>query len=144
MKRKEHKAFTLIEILLVIVIIGILSGMVVTRLSGRSREAKVARAQSDMKGNLSLALDLFEHDCGRYPTNDEGLSALVIDPGISGWKGPYVKGQLSRDPWGTHYMYSLHSEDSGRYIISSAGPDGQTGTGDDLSFGGIDEDDLPS
>lgn len=144
MNKKESKAFTLIEILLVIVIIGVLSGMVVTRLSGRSREAKITRAHSDMRGNLSLALDLFEHDCGRYPTNDEGLSALVVDSGISGWKGPYVKGQLSRDPWGNHYAYGLHSEDSRQYIISSAGPDGQTGTEDDLSFGGIDEDDLPS
>lgn len=144
MQRNKDKAFTLIEILLVIVIIGVLSGMVVTRLAGRSQEAKITRAQSDMKGNLSLALDLFEHDCGRYPSNDEGLSALVVNPEVSGWKGPYVKGQLSRDPWGNHYSYGLHSEDSRRYIISSAGPDGQAGTGDDLSFGGINEDDLPS
>ena len=143
MKKKRKSGFTLIEVLLVIVIIGVLSGMIIARLSGRSREAKITRAKSDMNGNLSLALDLFEHDCGRYPSNDEGLSSLVIDPDISGWRGPYVKGSLNRDPWDNHYSYSLNAEDSRRYILSSNGPDGESGTEDDLTFGGINEDDLP-
>lgn len=143
MNRRNKQGFTLIEVLLVIVIIGVLSGMVITRLSGRSQEAKITRVESDLKGSISLALDLYEHDVGRYPTTDEGLSALLVDPGVSGWRGPYLKGGLSRDPWGNHYSYSLNPDDSRRYYISSAGPDGQSGTEDDISFGGINEDDLP-
>ncbi len=143
MEKKRKSGFTLIEMLLVIVIIGVLAGMIVTKLSGRSRDAKITRAKSDLKGSLSLSLDLFEYDCGRYPSSDEGLSALVTDPGISGWKGSYIKGALSRDPWGNHYLYSLNPEDPSRYSLTSNGPDGQTGTNDDITFGGVDEDDLP-
>ncbi len=143
MEKKRKSGFTLIEMLLVVVIISVLTGMIVTRLSGRSREAKITRVKSDLKGSLSLALDLFEYDCGRYPSSDEGLKALVTNPGISGWKGPYVKGALSRDPWGNHYRYSLNPEDPQRYSLGSNGPDEQTGTDDDITFGEIDENDLP-
>jgi general secretion pathway protein G len=127
-----QRAFTLIEMLLVIVIIGVLAGMVVTSLSGRSKEAKVTRAKSDIRGNLSVALDLFEQDVGRYPTDDEGLKVLVTNTDISGWKGPYLKGGLVNDPWGHAYSYSLDSENTNIYVLSSAGPDGQSGNEDDI------------
>jgi len=132
--QKHHRSggFTLIEMLLVIVIIGVLAGMVVTSLSGRSKEARITRARADIRGNLSRALDLFEQDVGRYPTSDEGLNALVTDPGITGWKGPYLKGGLMNDPWGKAYNYNLDSENSNIYILSSAGPDGQAGNDDDI------------
>ena len=68
-----------------------------------------------MKGNLSLALDLFEQDIGRYPTTDEGLPALVISPGVSGWKGPYLKAGLYKDPWDNDYQYSLDASDTRQY-----------------------------
>lgn len=139
MGRLPRGGFTLIEVLLVIVIIGILSGMIVTRLSGRSQEAKITRAESDMKGSLSLALDLFEQDVGHYPTNEDGLRSLVANTGgVPGWKGPYVKGGLGKDPWGNDYQYALNPNDSRRYSLSSAGPDGQQGTEDDISFGDTD------
>jgi general secretion pathway protein G len=128
----RNRAFTLIEMLLVIVIIGILAGMIATSLSGRSQEARVTRAWADIRSNLSLALDLFEQDTGRYPTNEEGLSALVADPGVAGWRGPYLKGGLQKDPWGHDYVYARDTESSNHYVLSSAGPDGQAGSADDI------------
>src|SRR6056297_1631559 len=133
-RKRRANAFTLIEMLLVIVIIGVLAGMVITSLSGRSQEARVARAQSDIRGQLSLALDMYEQDTGRYPTQEEGLTVLVDDPGVTEWKGPYLKGGLKDDPWGQPYRYTLESSEAGRtrYILASAGPDGQFGTEDDI------------
>ena len=131
-QRKREKAFTLVEMLLVIVIIGVLAGTVVTSLSGRAQQAKVTRAQADIRGSLALALDLFEQDTGRYPTTDEGLMALVRDPGVQGWQGPYLKGGLKSDPWGNQYIYQLDSSQSGLYTLCSSGPDGQQGTEDDI------------
>jgi len=125
-------AFTLVEVLLVIVIIGILAGMLVARLSGRSEEARITRAKADIQGSLSLALDLFEQDVGRYPTTEEGLAVLVDDPGIEGWKGPYLKGGLKPDPWGTPYSYVNSPEELGQYVLGSAGPDRRSGTSDDI------------
>jgi len=128
-----NKAFTLVEVLLVIVIIGIMAGMLVARLSGRSQEARITRAQADIRGTLSLALDLFEQDVGRYPTTEEGLEVLVVDPGLPGWKRPYLKGGLKNDPWNNPYVYSNDSDDPAQYVLGSTGPDGQTGTEDDIT-----------
>lgn len=129
---QNERAFTLVEVLLVIVIIGILAGMLVTRLSGRSEQARITRAKADVQGSLSLALDLFEQDIGRYPTNEEGLSVLVENPGLSEWKGPYLKGGLKPDPWGTPYSYANNPDNPGEYKLTSAGPDKQLGTSDDI------------
>jgi len=128
----SHRAFTLVEVLLVIVIIGVLAGTLVTRLSGRTQDARLARTQADISG-LSLALDLFEQDVGRYPTTEEGLYALMANPGESGWKGPYLKTGLKPDPWETPYVYAGDTPEVGFYALSSAGPDRQVGTEDDVS-----------
>lgn len=128
----RHRAFTLMEMLLVIVIIGILVGGVAVSLSGRSQEAMTTRAKADVSGHLALALDLFETDLGRYPSEDEGLEVLVNDPGEAKWKGPYLKGELLPDPWGTAYQYGIDPENPRRYRLSSAGPDQQFGTEDDV------------
>lgn len=127
-----RRGFTLIEILLVVVIIGILAGLIATRLSGRTQEARIARARADISGSLSLALDLFEQDTGRYPTSEEGLSALVTDPGITGWKGPYLKDGLKNDPWEMPYVYAFSETESNLYNLYSAGPDQQPNTADDI------------
>ena len=120
------------EMLLVIVIIGVLAGAVAVSLSGRSQEAKMTRAMADIAGSLSLALDLFENDLGRYPTEEEGLKALVENPGDSGWRRPYLRGGLKADPWGTPYAYSRDPDDPDRYVLRSAGPDESLGTEDDI------------
>lgn len=130
--RRHPSAFTLIEMMLVIVIIGVLAGMAVVSLSGRSKEARVTRAQADISGNLRLALDLFEQDTGRYPSADEGLEVLVEDPGLQGWRGPYLQGVVKPDPWGHEYIYQADPDHPGQYLLSSAGPDGQVGNEDDV------------
>ena len=130
--KNQAQAFTLVEMLLVIVIIGVLAGTIVTSLKGRSQQAKVTRAQADIRGNLSLALDLFEQDTGRYPSTEEGLLALVQDPGIDGWQGSYLKGGLKADPWGNQYIYQMDTTQNGHYTLTSSGPDEQQGTEDDI------------
>lgn len=127
------RGFTLIELLLVLVIIAVLAGAVVTNLSGRSQEARVTRAKSDINGAFSLALDLFESDIGRYPTTEEGLQALAQDAGTANWKGPYLKGGLKKDPWANDYHYERNPNEPRRYVLKSAGPDGQIGTEDDIT-----------
>ena len=130
---RQSNGFTLIEMLLVIVLIGIISGAVVTSLSGRAEEARITRAKADISGSLSMALDMFEQDIGRYPTGDEGLQALLDNPGIPNWKGPYLKGrELKDDPWNTPFVYSMDPQHEGQYILASAGPDRQAGTQDDI------------
>ncbi len=128
---RKRSGFTLVEILLVVVIIGILAGTIALRLSGKTEDARVARAKADITGQLSTALDLFEQDVGRYPTTEEGLEALVTNPGIQGWKRPYLKNGLKNDPWDTPYIYSV--DDQGGYLLSSTGPDRQPGTEDDIT-----------
>jgi len=130
---RHPSGFTLVEMLLVLVLIGVISGAIAVSLSGRAQEARITRAKADLSGNLSLALDLFEQDVGRYPTTDEGLEVLVRNPGIPTWNGPYVKGgELKPDPWGNLYSYSIDPQNEKQYILTSPGPDGHAGTEDDI------------
>jgi general secretion pathway protein G len=126
----NRKAFTLIEIMLVVIIIGILAAMVVPRLAGRSEEARKSVAQTDIESNLALALDLYELDNGQYPAS---LDALRVKPLEAGnWKGPYVK-KTPLDPWGKPYVYKFpgtHNTDT--YDLYSLGKDGLEGGGDDV------------
>lgn len=131
--RTTHYAkmgFTLIELMLVVIIIGALAAMIVPRLAGRSEQAKIACARTDVISNLPLALDLYELDNGRYPTTEQGLQALLAKPGgTKDWTGPYIK-KDPLDPWGSIYQYrrpSIHNKD---YDLYSLGPDGVEGNDD--------------
>ena len=115
--------------MLVIIIISALEAMVVPRLAGRSEEARVAAAKADIKGNLSLALRLYEVDNGRYPTTEQGLTALIAKPTgppvPPNWKGPYIE-QQPLDPWGKSYAYRYPVTHPPRdYDLYSLGPDGE-------------------
>ena len=134
--RKKQKAFTLVELLLVVTIIGILAGAVLVNFSGQSQRAKETRANADI-ANLSLALDTYELTIGEYPSTDQGLTALVEDPGIDGWR-PFLTRRTFNDPWGNEYRYRYPGSQGINFDLFSVGPDGQEGTDDDI--GNWDED----
>ena len=130
MKKKE-RGFTLIEILLVVIIIGILVSLVAPRLAGRSEEARKQAAKADIDGGMALALDLYEVDNGRYPGKLEDLVEKPSD--ASNWKGPYLKKGLPKDPWGNDYTYRLPgTHNTSSYDLYSVGPDKQEGSPDDI------------
>lgn len=118
--------FTLLELLVVIVIIGLLAGIVGPRYFdqlGKSN-VKIVRAQID---SLEKALDQYRLDVGRYPTTEQGLLALTNKPGgEEKWQGPYLKKAVPPDPWGHEYLYKSPGE-HGELDISSLGADGQPG-----------------
>lgn len=118
--------FTLVELLVVMVIIGLLAALVLPRFIRQEEKAKVkaARAQIEL---LGTALDTFRLDIGRYPTTEEGLDALVRKPGsLDRWDGPYLKKQVPPDPWGKSYLYQSPGE-HGPYDLISYGADGVPG-----------------
>jgi len=125
---KGLKGFTLIELMLVVIIISILSAMVVPRLVGRSKEARIAAAKADIESNIALSLDMYELDNGTYPSTEQGLIALMRKPNMApvptNWKGPYLR-KPPKDPWGNDYVYispGMHNKDD--YDLFSYGPDG--------------------
>jgi general secretion pathway protein G len=132
-RRQRRRAFTLIELLLVMVILGILAAIVVPKFSGRSEQAKRAAAQTQIS-TFGTALDAFEVDNGYYPRGKNGLQDLVVAPrNATTWKGPYMAGDIPLDPWGRAYIYECPGKHhpSG-YDLMSMGIDGQVGGGDDI------------
>lgn len=133
--KQRAVGFTLLELLVVIVIIGLLAGYVAPRYFaqvGRS-EIQVARSQID---SLEKALDQYRLDMRRYPTSEEGLDALVVKPsGANGWNGPYLKKAVPNDPWGRAYVYRTPGQ-KGEFDLISLGRDGRPGgSGEDADIG---------
>lgn len=131
----HNRAFTLIELLLVLTILGILAAIVVPKISGRTEEARV-KATATQVSNFGTALDAFEVDNGFYPRGRDGLNQLLIAPrDARNWHGPYLKGDaIPKDPWGNDYLYECpgkHNPTS--YDLMSMGPDGKVGGGDDIA-----------
>lgn len=124
----RQRGFTLIEIMVVVVIIGLLAAIIGPQVAGRADDAKVAKAQSDIAA-LETALTMYKLDNFNYPTTEQGLRALVEkpqDPNVRNWKaGGYVR-RASRDPWGNDYQYR-NPGTHGEIDIFSLGADGQPG-----------------
>ena len=129
----NKKGFTLIELLIVIIILGILASLALPRLAGRTEEARMQAAKSDIEGGLAVALDLYEMDMGRYPASLEDL--LRKPSAADNWKGPYLKKKrMPLDPWKNPYNYRFPgTHNSPDYDLSSNGPDKTEGTTDDLN-----------
>jgi len=123
-----QRGFTLIEIMVVVVILGLLAAVVVTQTVGKIDDARIAKAKQDIR-ELETALTLYRLDNFRYPTTEQGLDALVrrpADPGLVHWKeGGYVK-RMSKDPWDRPYVYESPGA-HGDFDLYSLGADGQPG-----------------
>jgi len=140
-RRALARGFTLIEIMVVVVIMGILAALVVPKLMGRTDDARIMAARSDIS-TLMQSLKLYRLDNQRYPTTEQGLQALVSKPtsgpAANGWKqGGYID-KLPKDPWGNPYQY-LSPGLRGEIDVFSFGADGQPGgTGNDADIGSWD------
>ncbi len=123
---RRQGGFTLMELLLVLVIVGLLAAVVGPTLYQRIKPAKETAAREQIE-NFSTALDSFVVDVGRYPTTQEGLNALRVKPeGVEKWNGPYLKKEIPSDPWGSPYQYRAPGRNGG-YEITSYGADGRVG-----------------
>jgi general secretion pathway protein G len=128
----RRRAFTLVEMLLVLVILGVLAAIVYPKVAGRGEQARQTATQSQI-ASFKTALDAFEVDNGYYPKGRNGLLDLIQKPRDAvNWRGPYLE-SIPKDPWGNEYIYSnpgKHNPNS--YDIMSVGPDGREGTEDDV------------
>ncbi len=135
MKRKSRKGFTLIELMVVIVILGLLAALVAPKFLKRGEEAKVTTTEVQMK-NIEQALKLYKLHNSFYPTTEQGLKALVEkpeeDPVPKNWKGPYIE-KIPKDAWENDFIYI---SDGKQFNLISPGPDGEEGTEDDLKVSG--------
>jgi general secretion pathway protein G len=129
---QKQSGFSLIELLVVLVILGMLGGLVGPRLFERVDSSKVDTALSQVR-MLKSAMGTFRLDVGRYPTTEEGLVALAFKPAsLKRWRGPYVEDLVPNDPWGNPYVYVGTAENFQGFALYSRGADGVDG-GEGLS-----------
>jgi len=129
-KRHTNRAFTLIELMIVIVILGLLATVVMPRILDKPEKARRAKAKFDIS-SIETAIRLFHTDTGRFPTTSEGLEALVTNPGIRNYSDKGYLDRIPNDPWGNRYIFispGLHHKD---YDLESYGKDGEDGGADD-------------
>lgn len=127
--RALQKGFTLIEIMVVVIIIGLLAAVIVPSVISKVDEARVSKAKADIQA-LEAALTMFRLDNSKYPTTDQGLQSLVAqptDPSIRHWRpGGYIQ-HVSKDPWGNPYQYAFPGSHGKEYDIFTLGSDAQPG-----------------
>ncbi|MDH3647578.1 MAG: type II secretion system major pseudopilin GspG [Gammaproteobacteria bacterium] len=142
-KHKKQDGFTLIEVMVVVVILGILATLVVPTVIQNVSEARVNKAKSDIR-TIESQLEMFRLHAFRYPTTDEGIEALVSAPGgdaADRWKGPYLP-KLPKDPWSRPYLF-ISPGTHGEMDLYSLGRDGQPGgDGEDVDIGNWNLDEI--
>lgn len=133
--RRKTGGFTLLELLVVLLIIALLAGYVGPKLFGEIGKARSKTAASQMK-SIADALDRYRLDTGRFPSSEEGLRALSVDPGnVQGWSGPYMSHDVPPDPWGAQYVFRMPGESGKDYDLLTLGADGRPGgTGEDADI----------
>ena len=135
-RRGSRSAFTLLEILIALAILGLLVGLTVSKLGGIFDGAKTDTAHLFVKESLSTALQAYKIHMGDYPSTEEGIQALITAPAKNSdrWRGPYIEGNKKPvDPWGEEYLYKypgVHNKTG--YDLWSKGPDKTDGTDDDI------------
>jgi general secretion pathway protein G len=135
MKLAKTRGFTLLELLVVILIVGLLTGIVAPRFMGQVSRSEVTTARAQLDA-LDKALQSYRLDTGRYPSAAQGLNALVAQPGDeTRWRGPYLQGAMPADPWGSPYQYRVPGAGGRDYDLTSLGKDRAAGgTGDDADI----------
>ncbi len=128
--KTDPRAFTLIELMIVVVILGLLATVIMPRILDRPEQVRRTKAKADIQ-SIQTALALFKTDAGRFPTTAEGLSALVNDPGIRGYNQDGYLDKVPTDPWGNIYLYLCPGLRSKDYDLLSLGRDGEEGGTDD-------------
>jgi general secretion pathway protein G len=127
---RTSRGFTLIEIMVVVVIIGLLAAVIVPQVVNKVDEARVTRAKADI-ASIESALTIFRLDNSKYPTTEQGLAALTTqptDPSIRNWRpGGYLTKKVGKDPWGNDYQYVYPGTHGGEYDLFSLGADNQPG-----------------
>ncbi len=138
-RRPTTRAFTLVEMLLVLVILAVLAGIVYPSIVKRGEEARITAAHTQLDA-FSTALATFETESGFFPKGPDGLQALVHQPpNAPNWHGPYLK-KIPKDPWHNSYIYECPgTHDPDAYDLMSMGPDGTAGTQDDITNWAVDE-----
>ena len=135
--QRRQAGFTLLEMIVVLVIIGLLMGLVGPRLFHQADRAKVQTAETQVK-MLRGALETMRLDIGRFPTTQEGLELLrhkPSDPTIATlWHGPYLDGPVPLDPWGHPYVYADQPSREQKITLYSLGPQGKPGAGDAIGY----------
>ena len=132
-KKRRHVqryGFTLIELMIVIVILGLLATIIMPRILSRPEQARRMKAKVDIR-SIEAALSLFKTDTGRFPTTSEGLAALVTDPGIKGYNSDAYLDKMPADPWSNKYVYLCPGVKGKDYDLESYGKDGEDGGAED-------------
>ena len=129
--QRKQQGFTLIELLVVLVILGMLAGLVGPRIFGNVDKSKVKTADTQVR-MLRGAMQTYRLDVGNYPSTEQGLKALISNPGdVRSWQGPYLEDQLPKDPWEKDYVYKSPVDNLQGFALYSLGADGKEG-GDDF------------